>query len=96
MDIREIHTEMEKKDVTFPDCTLCGRCVEFCPDKDVLQIRYASVPVFSSGPQYFKRRKKAQTDWEKRSLLGWWRRRREPGGIRIIEERDEGGKNDAG
>jgi polyferredoxin len=96
MDIREIHTEMEKKDVTFPDCTLCGRCVEFCPDKDVLQIRYASLPVFSSGPQYFKRRKKAQTDWEKRSLFAWWRRRREPGGIRVIEEPDKGGKNDAG
>jgi len=27
MDIPEIHTEMNKKDVLFPDCTLCGRCV---------------------------------------------------------------------
>jgi ferredoxin-type protein NapH len=65
MDIREIHTEMHKRDVTFPDCTLCGRCVEFCPDKDVLQIRYAGMPLFSSSPAYFKERKKAQVQWEK-------------------------------
>ncbi|MES9898263.1 MAG: 4Fe-4S binding protein [Sedimenticola sp.] len=65
MDIQEIHTEMEKKDVTFEDCTLCGRCVEFCPDKDVLQLKYATIPVFSASPQYFKERKKAQTNWEK-------------------------------
>lgn len=68
MDIREIHTEMEKKDVTFEDCTLCGRCVEFCPDKNVLQIKYVGFPVFSADPQYFKVRKKAQTEWEKRNL----------------------------
>lgn len=64
MDIMEIHTEMEKRDVTFEDCTLCGRCVEFCPDKDVLQLKYAGLPVFSADPQYFKVRKQAQTAWE--------------------------------
>ena len=69
MDISEIHTEMQKKDVTFEDCTLCGRCVEFCPDKDVLQLRYASFPVFSAAPAYFKQRKKAQRNWEKSNLL---------------------------
>lgn len=69
MDIGEIHTEMHKRDVTFADCTLCGRCVEFCPDKDVLQIRYAGLPVFSSSSAYFKKRKKAQLDWEKIRFL---------------------------
>ncbi|MET0103784.1 MAG: 4Fe-4S binding protein [Sedimenticola sp.] len=68
MDIREIHTEMEKRDVMFEDCTLCGRCVEFCPDKDVLQLKYTAFPIFSADPQYFKVRKKAQTEWEKRNL----------------------------
>lgn len=75
MDIREIHTEMEKKNVLFPDCTLCGRCVEFCPDKDVLQLKYTVVPLLKADPAYFKKRKKAQTQWEKRNLLGWWRKR---------------------
>lgn len=76
MDIREVHTEMQKKDVTFPDCTLCGRCVEFCPDKGVLSLRYATIPVFTSSPEYFKKRKKAQKDWEASNLLGWWRKRK--------------------
>ncbi|MCW8855498.1 MAG: 4Fe-4S binding protein [Gammaproteobacteria bacterium] len=70
MDIKEIHTDMVHKDVLFSDCTLCGRCVEFCPDKDVLQMKYAFMPIISADPQYFKRRKKSQTQWEKKNLLG--------------------------
>ena len=68
MDIREIHTDMEHRDVTFADCTLCGRCVEFCPDKDVLSIRYLGLPLFSADPQYFKQRKRVQGNWEKSNL----------------------------
>jgi polyferredoxin len=75
MDIKELQTDHnatdKAKDITLPDCTLCGRCVEFCPDKDVLQIRYLNIPVFSATPQYFKRRKKAQTQWEKVKLIGF-------------------------
>ncbi|MCP4994344.1 MAG: 4Fe-4S binding protein [Gammaproteobacteria bacterium] len=70
MDIREIHTEMEKRDVTFEDCTLCGRCIEFCPYKDVLQLKYAGFKVFTADPAYFKPRKKAQRQWEEKSLFG--------------------------
>lgn len=70
MDIREIHTDMDNKNVLFSDCTLCGRCVEFCPDKDVLQMKYAFIPIISADPQYFKRRKKLQTTWEQHNLLG--------------------------
>ena len=69
MDIREIHTDMINKNVLYPDCTLCGRCVEFCPDKDVLQLKYASLPIFKADPQYFKQRKRAQTIWEKTNLF---------------------------
>jgi polyferredoxin len=76
MDIREIHTDMENRNVTFEDCTLCGRCVEFCPDKNVLQLKYAFVPVFSADPQYFKKRKKAQSAWEKGNLSRWFNRNR--------------------
>ena len=75
MDIKEIHTEMVKKDVTFEDCTLCGRCVEFCPDKGVLKLKYATLPVFSADPQYFKVRKKAQGIWEKRTLRSLLRKK---------------------
>jgi len=68
IDISEIHTDMHRRDVTFEDCTLCGRCVEFCPDKNVLQLKYAMVPVFSADPAYFKQRKKAQRNWEQANL----------------------------
>ena len=68
MDIKAIHTEINKKDLTTEDCTLCGRCVEFCPDKDVLQLKYAGLPVFSADPKYFKKRKKAQKEWEAANL----------------------------
>ncbi len=77
MDIREIHTEMEKSDVLHADCTLCGRCVEFCPDKEVLQMKYAVIPIFKADPAYFKARKKAQDKWEKGNLLAWWRKQKE-------------------
>jgi ferredoxin-type protein NapH len=70
MDIHEIHTDMENKDVIYPDCTLCGRCVEFCPDKDVLKMKYAFLPILSADPAYFKKRKKAQAQWEKVTLFG--------------------------
>ena len=73
MDINEIHTDMENRDVTYADCTLCGRCVEFCPDKDVLSIRYAGLPLFSANPQYFKQRKQAQNQWEKKNIKEWIR-----------------------
>lgn len=78
MDIREIHSDMKNKDVLFADCTLCGRCVEFCPDQDVLQLKYAMIPLFKAGPAYFKQRKKAQSNWEKSSLLGWLRKDKKP------------------
>jgi formate hydrogenlyase subunit 6/NADH:ubiquinone oxidoreductase subunit I len=76
MDIREIHTDMVRSNVTFEDCTLCGRCVEFCPDKSVLQLKYTVIPLFSADPAYFKRRKKAQTTWEKTNLLAWFKQGR--------------------
>jgi len=76
MDIKEIHTEMEKKDVLHADCTLCGRCVEFCPDKDVLAMKYTVIPILSADPAYFKKRKKAQTKWEKSNLLAWLKNRK--------------------
>ena len=79
MDIREIHTEMDKSDVLFADCTLCGRCVEFCPDQDVLQLKYAVVPIFRADPAYFKQRKQAQKRWEAANLLAWWGRRKGKG-----------------
>jgi polyferredoxin len=63
MDIREIQTT-QANDALMPDCTLCGRCVEFCPDKGVLSLKYGVIPILVSDPHYFKARNKAQKEWE--------------------------------
>ena len=59
----------EWETLVYDSCTLCGRCVEFCPDKGVLKLQYTVFPVFSADPKYFKRRKKAQTQWDKLRLF---------------------------
>ncbi len=79
MDIREVHTSAQEGDVTFADCTLCGRCVELCPDRDVLQLRYAGIKVFGADPAYFKGRSQAQRRWLSANLADWWRRLRSAG-----------------
>ena len=66
MDIIEIQKVQEKPtNITYSDCTLCGQCVEFCPDDDVLQLKYAGVPVFKSSKEYFKKRNKDHRNYER-------------------------------
>jgi polyferredoxin len=40
MDIEEIFVEMEKENVTSPECIMCGRCVEACPEDGCLSLNY--------------------------------------------------------
>ncbi len=54
MDIHEIWKEHGAK-AFHEDCTLCGRCAEYCPDDDVIAIKFATVPVFKSSREYYKR-----------------------------------------
>jgi polyferredoxin len=42
MDIEEIFIEMEKENVTSPECIMCGRCVESCPENGALSFNYLS------------------------------------------------------
>lgn len=59
MDIFEIQAKADgKQNITYEDCTLCGKCVEFCPDNDVLRLEYAGIAVFKSSNYYFKKRNK--------------------------------------
>ncbi len=43
------------------DCTLCGRCAEYCPDDDVIQIRFFGFRLFGSSRDYYKSRVKQET-----------------------------------
>lgn len=55
MDIHEISREHGRK-AFHDDCTLCMRCVEFCPDDDVIQVKFGPVPLFKSSREYYKAR----------------------------------------
>ena len=60
MDIHEIGSEHGKK-AFHEDCTLCGRCAEFCPDDDVIQIRFFGIKLFGSSREYYKKRVKQES-----------------------------------
>ena len=47
--------------LVYDSCTLCGRCAEFCPDDDVIQIRFFGIKLFGSSREYYKKRVKRET-----------------------------------
>jgi polyferredoxin len=57
MDIPEIHREHGSKAFS-EDCTLCGRCVEYCPDDGVIELKFAPFRLFGSSRRYYKARLK--------------------------------------
>ena len=59
MDIHEIGREHGAK-AFHEDCTLCGRCAEFCPDDDVIQIKFFGIRLFGSSREYYKNRVKRE------------------------------------
>ena len=60
MDIHEIGREHGSK-AFHEDCTLCGRCTEYCPDDDVIQIKFFGIRQFGSGREYYKKRVKQES-----------------------------------
>jgi len=60
MDIHEIGREHGRK-AFHEDCTLCGRCVEYCPDSGVIQIKFFGIPLFKSSRESYKQRVKLET-----------------------------------
>jgi ferredoxin len=40
MDIEEVYVEMERTNITSPECIMCGRCVESCPEEGALSMNY--------------------------------------------------------
>lgn len=60
MDIHEIGREHGRK-AFHEDCTMCGRCVEYCPDDDVIQIKFFGVKLFGSSREAYKNRVKLET-----------------------------------
>ncbi len=59
MDIHEIWQESGNK-AFHEDCTLCGRCAEYCPDDQIIQIKADPIALFSSSRNYYKTRIKQE------------------------------------
>jgi len=59
MDIPEISSEDGRK-AYAEDCTLCGRCVEYCPQDGSLQLKWGPLALFASSREYYKARAKGE------------------------------------
>jgi len=59
MDIHEVAFEFGGK-AFHQDCTMCGRCVEYCPDDGLLSLKLGPLTLFSSSKEYAKRRAKTE------------------------------------
>ncbi len=50
LDIREVH--LDKKNITSDDCILCLKCLESCPQDNVLSLKFFKKTIFSSSGKY--------------------------------------------
>ncbi|MGE5471890.1 MAG: 4Fe-4S binding protein [Bacteroidota bacterium] len=53
MDIPEIASEDGRR-AYAEDCTLCGRCAEYCPQDGTLQLKWGPLALFASRRAYYK------------------------------------------
>ena len=59
MDIPEISKQSGRK-AYHEDCTLCGRCAEYCPQDGVIKLKWGPFALFSSSREYYKNRVKGE------------------------------------
>jgi NAD-dependent dihydropyrimidine dehydrogenase PreA subunit len=55
LDIVEISAQSGRR-AYHEDCTLCGRCAEFCPQDGVIRLKWGPLALFASSRDYYKRR----------------------------------------
>lgn len=51
--IREIAEDITSKNIIKDDCMMCFKCVESCPEKDALKIKFLGITIFRSTPEGF-------------------------------------------
>lgn len=55
LDIPEI-SQQEGRKAYNEDCTLCGRCAEYCPQDGVIKLQWGPWTLFSSSREYYKKK----------------------------------------
>ena len=48
VEIQQVFKEREREDVTFTDCTLCLKCVEYCPEDGALRATFLGKTIYSA------------------------------------------------
>lgn len=59
MEIPEV-AGIDAKQVFQDDCTLCGRCIEFCPQEQVLHLQLGPLTLYHSSPETFRARSRGE------------------------------------
>ncbi|MEO5345767.1 MAG: 4Fe-4S binding protein [Magnetococcus sp. YQC-9] len=59
MEIPEVASP-KASEVFHDDCTLCGRCIEFCPQERVLQLKFGPLTLCHSHPETFRARSREE------------------------------------
>ncbi|MCP4119960.1 MAG: 4Fe-4S binding protein, partial [Desulfobacteraceae bacterium] len=52
VDIPDVSREKKNRDVMGEDCMLCMKCVESCPENNVLTVKFLNFRIFSSSQKY--------------------------------------------
>ena len=56
VEIEEVYLSRGRSDVTFADCILCLKCIEYCPEDDALKATFLGRSIFTSSAEGFFRR----------------------------------------
>lgn len=68
--VREVYEEKKKERITPPDCILCFRCVEMCPEKDALKVGFFKTPIATSNCTRFFHSSAVRINKSKRITAG--------------------------
>ena len=60
--IRAIADDLEHKNIVKDDCMMCLKCVEVCPEKQCLQVKFIGLSIFESTEEGFFKRMAGKKD----------------------------------
>jgi len=63
VDHDRVFEEMGEEDVSGSDCTLCGKCVEYCPEEGCLNLSLGSWDLVSSRKPWGEEKKRGKFKW---------------------------------